>query len=95
MYSKIMRLRRINTAGTAIYEGQQLLMTHGIFIPSELSNQFGGAFEVLGKAHGEQYVNFEHGGGAGHQNAMFVVGAGGEQVLLNLQMKVRANLRRD
>jgi hypothetical protein len=34
MFANIMRLRKIHTAGAAIYDGRLLLRTHGIFLPT-------------------------------------------------------------
>jgi hypothetical protein len=94
MYSKIMRLRRINTAGAAIYDGRLLLRTHGIFISSEMSKSFKGAFDALGKAQVEQYINFEHARGTHQESSMFLLGGGGEQLSADLEALVRIALRR-
>jgi hypothetical protein len=37
MYSKIIRLRTINIAGAAIYDGRQILRTNGIFISGSMA----------------------------------------------------------
>ena len=63
MYSKITRQRRISIAGAAIYDGRLLLRTNGIFISSAMSKSFREGFEILSKAHVEQYIDFEHGRG--------------------------------
>jgi hypothetical protein len=47
MYSKILRLRTINVAGAAIYDGRQLLRTNGIFIPASVVKMFKDAFNKL------------------------------------------------
>jgi hypothetical protein len=54
MYSKILRLRTINVAGAAIYDGRQLLRTNGIFIPASVVKMFKDAFNKLSEAHSSQ-----------------------------------------
>ena len=95
MYSKIMRLRKISSAGAAIYEGRLLLRTHGIFISSAMAKSFKESFEVLSKAYVEQYVNFEHGTWTGERSSSDLIGPSGEQVLANLETLVRSTLRRE
>lgn len=95
MYSKITRLRRISTAGGAIYDGRLLLRTDGIFVSSAMSKSFKGAFEVLSRAHVEQFMDFEHGRGPSNESSVLLISPAGEQLVANLETLVRSALRRD
>jgi hypothetical protein len=95
MYTNIMRLRRINIAGAAIYDGRLLLRTNGIFISSETSKRFAEGFEARSKAQIEQQINFQHRDAAGFDDAILLTGVGGEQLLTNLESLVRSTLRRE
>jgi hypothetical protein len=61
MYAKIERLRTINIAGTAIYEGNQVLANKGIFIPSNLETSFELALQFCAKAWAVEKTNFSYG----------------------------------
>jgi len=94
MFSKITRLRSINAASVAIYDGRLLLRTSGIFIPAEMAKAFKDGFDTLSEAQAEQYINFRH-GGAGHATSMRLVGSDGEKLLGKLETLVRTTIRRE
>lgn len=95
MYSKIMRLRTINTAGAAIYEGRLVLRTNGIFINAEIAKAFKDAFDKLSGAYVEQSMQFRGGRGAGYEKSMEILDTTGERLIARLQELVRAAIRRD
>jgi hypothetical protein len=65
MFSKIERLRAINQAGTAIYEGHQVLANKGIFIPSDLEIQFDSALQFCARAWAVEKTDFSYGNAPG------------------------------
>jgi hypothetical protein len=95
MYSKITRLRKISTAGAAIYDGRLLVRTNGIFISSAMTKSFKEGFEVLSKAHVEQFIDFEHGRGPSNESSVLLISPAGENLVGNLEVLVRSALRRD
>jgi hypothetical protein len=95
MYSKIMRLRKINSAGAAIYEGRRLLRTSAIHINAAMADAFRNGFDMLSGAYAEQAVSFEHGAGAGSKASMALIGGEGDKLLALLEALVRATIRRD
>jgi hypothetical protein len=70
MYLKIERLRAINQAGTAIYEGNQVLANRGIFIPRELEGQFDAALQFCAKAWAVEKTDFSYGHTRDSSNAI-------------------------
>jgi hypothetical protein len=93
MYSKINRLRNINKAGAAIYEGRLLLRTNGIFLPASAATAFKAEFDTLSAAYIEQKLDFEGRGAREHTKSMELVGAGAS--FSKLESLVRSTLRRD
>jgi len=92
MYSKIMDLRRINSAGAAIFDVRLLLRRHGIFVQSSIIDEFKKAVEVLGKAQIERFVHFQHGrSGIGFDDSRRLLSEG-EKIFEQLQAVVRARL---
>jgi hypothetical protein len=94
MYARIMRQRKINISGAAIYDGRLLLRTTGIFVSSEMSKMFKDGFEMLSKAQVEQHINFEHGNAPTNETSMLLISPAGELSLANLETLVRSTLRR-
>ncbi len=70
MYSKIERLRAINIAGAAIFEGHQVLANKGIFIPSDLETRFEAALQFCAKAWAVEKTNFSYGNAPGSSQAI-------------------------
>jgi len=95
MYSKIIRLRTINFAGAAIYDGRQTLRTNGIFIPASMAKRFKDAFDKLAGAQVERYMEFQHGRSSGYEKSLEVLDTGGGGMLADLEMLVRTTIRRD
>jgi hypothetical protein len=95
MYSKINRLRNINAAGTAIYEGRLLLRTSGIFLPVALAKAFKDGFDMLSFAQVEQHLSFEGRGLREQPKSDELLGNGGELLLSTLELLVRSAIRRD
>jgi hypothetical protein len=95
MYSKILRLRTINIAGAAIYEGRQALRTNGIFVSTEVARAFRDAFNKLSEAQVERYLAFQHGrGSGGYEKSLEVLDASGEgKMLSTLESLVRTTIR--
>lgn len=94
MYSKIIRLRNINKAGAAIYEGRQVLRTNGIFISASVANSFKDAFDKLSAAHVERSMEFRLGRNAGgYQKSLEVLDTRGEEMLSTLETLVRTTIR--
>jgi len=93
MYARIMRQRKINISGAAIYDGRLLLRTTGIFVSSEMSKMFKDGFEMLSKAQVEQQINFEH-GDVPNETSMLLIGPAGQRLLADLETLVRSTLRR-
>ncbi len=93
MYAKVMRQRKIYTAGAAIYDGMLLLNTNGIFVSCEMSEMFKNGFEMLSKAQVEQQINFEH-GDVPNETSMLLIGPAGQRLLADLETLVRSTLRR-
>ena len=95
MYSKISRLRNINMAGSAIYEGRLLLRTKGIFLPAVLAKAFKDGFEMLSGAYVEQKLDFE-GRGVREQPKSTELITGSANLLYSaLETLVRSTIRRD
>lgn len=61
MYMKVLRLRGINIAGTAIYETHQVLANKGIFIPDDLEKEFEAALDFCSRAWAVEKTNFSYG----------------------------------
>jgi hypothetical protein len=95
MYSKVNRLRNINKAGTAIYEGRLLLRTSGIFLSAKVAKAFKDGFEMLSFAQVEQQLDFEGRGIREQPKSAELLGAGGELLLSTLETLVRSTIRRD
>ncbi len=95
MYSTINRLRNINKAGAAIYEGRLLLRTSGIFLPAAVAKAFKGGFDMPSSAQVEQQVDFEGRGVREQPNSTELLGGGGELLLSTLESLVRSTIRRD
>ncbi len=94
MYSKIIRLRTINIAGAAIYDGRQILRTNGIFIPAPMAKIFKEALNKLHEAQVERYMEFQHGRIAGgYEKSMKVLDTSGEGMLSDLETLVRTTIR--
>ena len=94
MYSKILRLRTVNIAGAAIYDGRQTLRANGIFIPASILTSFTGAFQNLSGAQVERYIAFQHGKGD-YEKSMEVLDTNGTGEIAALQALVRSTIRRD
>ena len=95
MYSKINRLRNINKAGAAIYEGRLLLRTSGIFLPAPIAKAFKDGFDMLSFAQVEQQLEFGGRGVREQPKSIELLGAGGELFLSTLESLVRSTIRRD
>ena len=95
MYSKIMRLRKINSAGSAIYDGRLLLRTNGIHIHAAMADAFRNGFSMLSEAYAEQSISFEHGAGVGNKASMALVGGEGDKLFAAMETLVRTTIRRD
>jgi hypothetical protein len=95
MYSKILRLRTINIAGAAIYEGRQMLRTQGIYISASTAKSFKDAFDKLSGAQVERYMEFQHGRSAGYEKSLEVLDTGGSGMIASLESLVRTTIRRD
>jgi hypothetical protein len=95
MYSKINRLRNINKAGAAIYEGRLSLRISGIFLPTALAKALKGGFDKLSLAQVEQQLDFEGRGIREQPNSTGLLGGGGDLLLSNLEALVRSTIRRD
>jgi hypothetical protein len=95
MYSKILSLRTINTAGAAIYDGRQMLRTNGIFISASVAKSFKDAFEELSGAQVERYMEFQHRRSAGYEKSMAVLDPSGHGLIATLESLVRTTIRRD
>jgi predicted flap endonuclease-1-like 5' DNA nuclease len=95
MYSKINRLRNINKAGAAIYEGRLSLRTSGIFLPAPIAKAFKDGFDMLSFAQVEQQLEFEGRGVREQPKSIELLGAGGELFLSTLGSLVRSTIRRD
>jgi demethoxyubiquinone hydroxylase (CLK1/Coq7/Cat5 family) len=94
MYSKILRLRTINLAAAAIYDGRQTLRTNGIFIPAPMAKIFKDAFNKLNEAQVERYLEFQHGRvPGGYVKSMAVLDTSGEGMFSELQSLVRTTIR--
>src|SRR5215204_4706104 len=50
MYTKIVQLRQINSARSAVFESRMLLRTDGIFLPKVMMEAFKDALDLLSKA---------------------------------------------
>jgi hypothetical protein len=95
MYSKIMDLRGINIAGSAIFETRLLLRQKGIFVQTSMVDEFKNALEMLGKAQIERHIEFQHrGAGVGSKDALRLLNDG-ERTFNQLQAMVRTRLLRD
>jgi hypothetical protein len=95
MYSKILRLRTINIAGAAIYDGRQVLRRDGIFIPASVAKSFRepSANYLMLRLSDTQHG---HGAGGGYQKSMEVLDTGGEnKMFATLESLVRTTIRRD
>jgi hypothetical protein len=95
LYSKIMRQRRINAAGGAIYDGRLVLRTNGIFISEKVASTFKGAFDKLSQAYVEQSMEFRTGRGTGYERSMEVLDTTGRGDIVELEALVRTTIRRD
>lgn len=91
MYSKINRLRNINKAGAAIYEGRLLLRTSGIFLPAPIAKAFKDGFDMLSFAQVEQQLEFGGRGVREQPKSIELLGAGGELFLSTLESLVRSH----
>jgi hypothetical protein len=94
MFSNIMRLRRINTAGAAIYEGRLLLRTHGIFLPTPLAEAFKISFDQVSRAQTQQYIEFQHRRASDLKDSMAIIGDGSVALFTSLETAVRKTIRR-
>lgn len=95
MYSKIVRQRTINIAGSAIYDGRLVLRTSGIFIPSAIARSFKEAFDTLSEAYVEQSMQFRSGRGVGFEKSMSVLDTTGEGQIATLEALIRSTIRHD
>lgn len=95
MYSKIMRLRRINSAGAAIFEGRLALRTEGIFVPAVLSQRFKECFEKLSAAYVEQSMEFERRRGTDFEKSLAVLDTTGGGMIAEMEALVRTTIRSD
>jgi hypothetical protein len=95
MYSKIMRIRKINSAGGAIFDGRLLLRTSAIHIQASTADAFRNSFSTLSEAYAEQAISFEHGGAADRKASMALVGGEGDKFVATLEELVRTTIRRD
>jgi hypothetical protein len=95
MYSKIMNLRQINTAGASIFDTRLLLRQNGIFVQTHLMEEFKTALDMLGKAQIERHMHFQHElREIGYEDSSRLI-RDGEQMFDHLQSLVRARLIRD
>jgi hypothetical protein len=94
MYAKILRLRIVNIAGAAIYEGRHLLRRNGIFLSSSVTRAFREAFDHLSAAQVERYLAFQH-GDRGYEESIGVLDTAGTGEIATLQNLVRSTIRRD
>src|SRR5262249_38157559 len=92
MYSKIIDLRQINTAGRAIFHVRLLLKTHGIFFQSSIVDEFKKAIDLLGKAQIESLMQFQHGRSGIRVDASSRLLSEGEKIFDQLQSIVRTRL---
>jgi hypothetical protein len=95
MYSKIMRQRKVSSAGAAIYEGRLMLRTNGILIPAAVSRSLKDAFDKLSGAYVEQSMQFRTGRGAEFEKSMDVLDTTGDGMIATLEALLRATIRRD
>jgi hypothetical protein len=95
IYSKIMDLRGINTAGGVIFNARLLLRQRGIFVQTSMVDEFKSALDMLGKAQIERHIEFEHrGSGVGSKDTSRLLSEG-ERTFDQLQSMVRTRLLRD
>lgn len=93
MYSKILDLRQINTAGAAIFEVRLLLRRKGVFLQSNMVDAFIRAMEIIGRAQIERLVQFQHPkGGVGFEASSYFLKEG-EGIVDKLGSSVRARLQ--
>lgn len=95
IYSKILRLRKVNSAGASIYDGRQVLRVSGVFVPTAIVKTFREAFDRLSGAQVERYLAFELGRGERFQKSLEVLDTMGTGEIMKLQDLVRSTIRRE
>jgi hypothetical protein len=94
MYSNVMSLRQINSAGASIFDARLLLRTRGIFVQKNMVDDFKSALDDLSKVQTERYVEFQHKIRVGSPESMRQLKEG-EATFDRLQSNVRTRLIRD
>jgi hypothetical protein len=95
MFSKIMRLRRINAAGAAIFEGRLTLRSEGIFVPSALAQRFKEVFDKFSEAYVEQLMEFQKRGSGGFKKSLAILDTSGGGLIAEMEALLRGTIRRD
>jgi hypothetical protein len=91
MYSKIMNLRQINTAGASIFDARLVVRRKGIFVQTGIVDEFKSAPDVLAKAQVERLMEFRHRVSAGFEHTSRLLNEG-NAIFDHLQSLVRTRL---
>jgi hypothetical protein len=91
MYSKIMNLRRINTAGASIFDARLLVRRKGIFVQRGMVDEFKSAIDMLSKAQVERLMEFRHRTSSGFEHTSRLFDEG-NAMFDRLQSMVRTRL---
>jgi hypothetical protein len=92
MYSKVVQLRLIARAGTAIFDARSVVRKQGIFIPKDLEEEFLKALDNFSGAQVQRLMEFDYGrsaAGSDHTGSFF---SDGQRMFDEIKVKVRSHV---
>ena len=92
MYGKVVQLRLIWKAGTAIFDARSVLRKQGIFIPKELENEFEKALQMFSEAQIQRHMKFDYGRADAKTDKVQTFFKDGQPIVDQIKAKVRTRI---